>query len=214
MVVQGPRRRRDLILVEHCSCCSRERRSSNHDPASRGPSRRSNRSIADCVIETQPAVGPKFSRARCRNTALPRPAIRGERVVIDLDDEIVEVVVAPSAGRRRARDPAGSAGCSGDLAGSSHQASSGPMARTGRKRPRPRMAVGPPPQLPRPEGALRGAAIALALVGQRCRRAPARPESVCPPAVSQPRRGIAGGGANPDHGKRPIARGLLHKSLK
>lgn len=29
-----------------------------------GPSRCNNRSIADCVIETQPAVGPKFSRAR------------------------------------------------------------------------------------------------------------------------------------------------------
>jgi hypothetical protein len=43
----------------------------------RGPSRRNNCSIADRVIETQPAVGPKFSRARCRNTALPRPAIRG-----------------------------------------------------------------------------------------------------------------------------------------
>ena len=43
-----------------------------------GPSRRSSRSIADFVIETQPAVGPKFSRAKCKNTALPRPAMRGE----------------------------------------------------------------------------------------------------------------------------------------
>ena len=32
---------------------------------------------ADFVIETQPAVGEKLVRARCRNTALPRPAIRG-----------------------------------------------------------------------------------------------------------------------------------------
>jgi hypothetical protein len=33
--------------------------------------------MADFVIETQPAVAEKFVRARCRNTALPRPAIRG-----------------------------------------------------------------------------------------------------------------------------------------
>jgi hypothetical protein len=34
--------------------------------------------MADFVIETHPAVGPKLSRAKCRNTALPRPAMRGE----------------------------------------------------------------------------------------------------------------------------------------
>jgi hypothetical protein len=45
-----------------------------------GPSRASKRSIADFVIDTQPAVGPKFSRARCRNTALPRPLMRGEQL--------------------------------------------------------------------------------------------------------------------------------------
>jgi hypothetical protein len=43
-----------------------------------GPSRCSNHSIADFVIETHPAVGEKFGRARCKNTALPRPAMRGE----------------------------------------------------------------------------------------------------------------------------------------
>jgi len=43
-----------------------------------GPSRANSRSISDLVMETHPAVGPKFSRARCRKTALPRPAIRGE----------------------------------------------------------------------------------------------------------------------------------------
>src|ERR1039457_6389047 len=43
-----------------------------------GPSRRSNRSMADFVIETHPAVGPKLSRTKCRNTALPRPAMHGE----------------------------------------------------------------------------------------------------------------------------------------
>jgi hypothetical protein len=34
--------------------------------------------MAGFVIDTHPAVGPKFSRAKCRNTALPRPAMRGE----------------------------------------------------------------------------------------------------------------------------------------
>jgi hypothetical protein len=43
-----------------------------------GPSRCSKRSIAAFVIETHPAVAEKFSRARCKNTALPRPAMRGE----------------------------------------------------------------------------------------------------------------------------------------
>ena len=33
--------------------------------------------MADFVIETHPAVGEKLGRARCRNTALPRPATRG-----------------------------------------------------------------------------------------------------------------------------------------
>jgi hypothetical protein len=42
-----------------------------------GPIRRNSRSIEAFVIETQPAVGEKFGRARCRNTALPRPAMRG-----------------------------------------------------------------------------------------------------------------------------------------
>ncbi len=42
-----------------------------------GPSRRNRRSIAEGVIDTQPAVGPKLSRAKCRNTALPRPETRG-----------------------------------------------------------------------------------------------------------------------------------------
>ena len=42
-----------------------------------GPSRCNSRSIAECVMETQPAVGPKFFRARCRKTALPRPGTHG-----------------------------------------------------------------------------------------------------------------------------------------
>ena len=42
-----------------------------------GLSRASRRVRFGRVIATQPAVGPKLSRARCRNTALPRPAMRG-----------------------------------------------------------------------------------------------------------------------------------------
>ena len=42
-----------------------------------GPIRRNSRSIEDFVIDTQPAVGAKLLRARCKNTALPRPATRG-----------------------------------------------------------------------------------------------------------------------------------------
>ena len=40
----------------------------------RGPILRNKRNMLDSVIETHPAVGEKFMRARCRNTALPRPA--------------------------------------------------------------------------------------------------------------------------------------------
>ena len=71
----------------------------------RGPIRRNRRSIDDFVIETQPAVGEKLARARCRNTALPRPAMRGARVVVDLDDEVVEMIRRASAGRRPRRAP-------------------------------------------------------------------------------------------------------------
>jgi hypothetical protein len=42
-----------------------------------GPIRRNSRSMLDFVIETHPAVGEKLGRARCRNTALPRPATLG-----------------------------------------------------------------------------------------------------------------------------------------
>jgi hypothetical protein len=42
-----------------------------------GPIRRNSRSMLDFVIETHPAVDEKLGRARCRNTALPRPATRG-----------------------------------------------------------------------------------------------------------------------------------------
>ena len=68
---------------------------------------------------------------------------------------------------------------------------------------RPRVAIGTPPQLPGPERAFWGSAIAFALV---------RPDAAAPegdrdglPAPGQPAPArVAGGGVNPDRGKRPI----------
>src|SRR5690242_11774513 len=87
MPVQCARRCRDLVLVQHCLLSiigGRDRdkrvafaRSYPITILVRGPSRRNRCSMDDLVMETQPAVGPKLSRARCRNTALPRPAVRG-----------------------------------------------------------------------------------------------------------------------------------------
>ena len=51
--------------------------SADDNPRSPVESRASSRSIDACVIAMQPAVGAKPGRARCRNTALPRPAMRG-----------------------------------------------------------------------------------------------------------------------------------------
>ena len=72
------------------------------------------------------------------------------------------------------------------------------------KCPRPRVAVGTPPQLPGPKRAFGACAIALPLV---------RPDSAAPerdwygsPVGRQPTPArIAGSGVNPDRGKRPIA---------
>src|SRR6266700_583603 len=126
----------------------------------RVPKRRSNCTIADFVMETQPAVGPKLSRARCKNTALPRPA-----VVVDLDDEIIEMVGAlepVAALLASAPDPLVVVAIPGVLAPGVR-----PSDDPGRQEClRPAVAVASPPQLSRPIAAPGGAAIALALVGQ------------------------------------------------
>ncbi len=177
-----------------------------------GPSRANRRSIADFVIETQPAVGPKFSRARCRNTALPRPAMRGARVVIDLDNEIIEVIVAPQ--------PVAAA-----IAIQPHRLvvmavvrilAPGVFGADGANRQegaRSRVAVGAPPQLPRPEGAPWGAAIALALVGPDA-AAPQRDRDGAPARGQPAPARIAGGGANPDRWKAADRADLFYKYLK
>src|SRR3982074_2680296 len=76
MIVQRFRRGRDLVLIEHRYPPGYLQNYSITIFVS-GPSRRNSCSIADFVIDTQPAVGEKFWRARCKNTALPWPAMRG-----------------------------------------------------------------------------------------------------------------------------------------
>jgi hypothetical protein len=80
----------------------------------------------------------------------------------------------------------------------------GPDGANRQERRRPRMAVGAPPQLPGPEGASWGSAIAFTLVG---------PDTAAPkgnrdglPARGQPAPArIAGRAPNPDRRKWPIA---------
>ena len=110
-----------------------------------GPSRCNSRSIDAFVIEMHPAVGEKFSRARCRNTALPRPAMRGECVVIDLDNEIIEMVVArePIAALRAIQPHRLVVMATGGIFA---PGVFGPDRANREKCVRPRMAVGAPPQ--------------------------------------------------------------------
>src|SRR3981189_2943637 len=123
-------------------------------------------------------------------------------VVIDLDNKIVEMVVA--------FEPVAAA-----IGVAPHRlvvmAAAGIFAPGGlrsnganrEKCPRPWVAVGTPPQLPGPERAFWGPAVALALV---------RPDSAAPerdlygsPVRRQPApAGIAGGSVNADRGNRPI----------
>src|SRR5260370_41605930 len=128
-------------------------------------------------------------------------------VVIDLDNEIIEVVVTLK--------PVAAASAFGPywlvVVAACGVFAPGVFRSEGANRqkcPRPRMAVGAPPQLPRPESAFGGPAITLALVG---------PDAAVPerdrdrlPARGQPAPAwITGGGANPARGDRPIARGCL-----
>src|SRR5882757_2290850 len=128
-------------------------------------------------------------------------------VVIDLDNKIVEIVVAfepVAAAISVAPHRLVVVAAAGIFA-------PGVLRSNGANRqkcPRPRVAVGAPPQLPGPERAFWGPAVALALV---------RPYSAAPerhryrsPVSRQPApAGIAGGGVNPDRGKRPITQGCL-----
>ena len=126
------------------------------------------------------------------------------RVVIDLDNEIVEVIVAlepvaapgPIQSHRLVVVPARRVFAPGIF---------WPDGSNGQEGARPGMAIVPPPQLPGPERAFWSPAVAFALVGLN----PAASERDWNglPARGQPAPArIAGGGANPDRGIRPIMR--------
>jgi hypothetical protein len=66
--------------------------------------------------------------------------------------------------------------------------------------------VGAPPQLPRPERAPGGSAIAFALVGENA-AAPERNRDGLGAGREPAPAAIPGGGANPDRGQRPITAG-------
>src|SRR4030081_1333487 len=73
---------------------------------------------------------------------------------------------------------------------------------------RPRVTVGAPPQLPGPERAFWGPAIALALVGSDSAAPERDRDGLAAHGQPAPAR-IAGGGADPDRWKRSISRGHL-----
>jgi hypothetical protein len=122
--------------------------------------------------------------------------------VIDLDDEIIEVIVAlepvaalPGIEPHRLVVMAISwvfaPGVLG-LDGANRQMSA-----------RPGMAVGPPPHLPGPKRPPGGAAVALALVGQNAAAPQRDRQGLSAGGQPAPAR-IAGGRANKDRGKRSI----------
>jgi hypothetical protein len=72
----------------------------------------------------------------------------------------------------------------------------------------PRVAVGTPPHLPGPKGAFRGPAIAFALVGPDA-AAPKGDRYGLPVGGKPAPARVAGGGVTPDRGSRPITRDCL-----
>ena len=100
----------------------------------------------------------------------------GRGVVIDLDNEIVEVVVAPEPVAAviaiQLHRPVVVAAV-GVLA----PGVLGPDGANRQEGLRPRVPVGAPPQLPRPKRAFRGPAVALALVGDDSAASQVRPGS-------------------------------------
>ena len=123
-------------------------------------------------------------------------------VVIDLDDEIVEMVVAPEPIATviaiQPYRPVVMAAV-GVLAPGVLR----PDGANGQEGMRPRVSVGAPPQSPRPEGAFWGSAIALTLVGDDS-AAPKGDWDRLPASDKPAPAGIAGGGADPDRSQRLI----------
>src|ERR1700704_4477675 len=117
-------------------------------------------------------------------------------VVIDLDNKIIEVIVAlePIAAAiaiqpHRLVVMAAPGGFAPSVFGAD---SANPQKST-----RPRVAVGAPPQLPGPERAFWGPAVALALVGPDSAAPERDRDGLAAHGQPAPAR-IAGGGANPD----------------
>src|ERR1700676_1779827 len=114
-------------------------------------------------------------------------------VVIDLDDEIVEMVVAPEPIATviaiQPYRPVVMAAVGG-LAPAVRRPDGGNR----QEGMRPRVPVGPPPQSPRPEGAFWGSAIALTLVGDDS-AAPKGDRDRLPAGGKPTSAGIDGGGA-------------------
>jgi hypothetical protein len=126
-------------------------------------------------------------------------------VVVDLDNEIIEPIVARQAvAATTAFQPHGPivVAAGGVFAPGVFRADGAYR----QKRGRPRVAVGAPPQSPRPERALGGAAIAFAFVGENAAAPECNRDGVGAgrePAAAA----IAGGGTNADRRQRPITAG-------
>jgi len=128
-------------------------------------------------------------------------------VVIDLDDKIVEMIVAPESVAALAAIPPHRLIVVAALRIFTPGVV-GPDGANRQERTRPRMAVGAPPQLPGPEDASWGSAIAFVLVGPDTAAPKGNREGL--PARGQPAPArIAGRALNPDRGKWPIARACL-----
>jgi hypothetical protein len=131
----------------------------------------------------------------------------GAGVVIDLDDEIVEVVVAPEPVR---------AGIAGEPDRSIVMAAGGILApailgansASGQEGLRPRMTVGAPPQTQRPENASGRPTVALALVGKNS-SAPKRNRDHLVASRQPAPPGIASGSADSDRTEGAIGRSHL-----
>ena len=124
-------------------------------------------------------------------------------VVIDLDNEIVEMIIAPEPVTAMVAIPPHRPIVVAALRIFA-PGIVGPDGANRQESARPRMAVGAPPQLPGPESTAWGSAIAFALVGRNTAAPKGNRDGL--PACDQPAAArIAGRALNPDRGKWPIA---------